>query len=206
MTQKSHINKIANKLSRSIGILNRLKRQLPIRIKLTLYNSLIQPHLNYGILIWGHNCDRILQLQKKVIRIISLSNYNAHTEPLFKSLNILKVNDIFNLSQLKFYYNLSNNKLPFYFQQLHLIHINEIHGHYTRGSNTIQPPRIRHEFAKKCLRYSLPILISTTTESILSKVYTHSFSGFSSYVKHDFIKNYIELCNIQNCYICRSAD
>ena len=82
MNWKSHINKIANKLSRYIGILNKLKRILPLNIKLTLYNSLIKPHIIYGILLWGHNCERILKLQKKIIRIITLSKYNAHTDPI----------------------------------------------------------------------------------------------------------------------------
>ena len=38
---------------------------------------------------------KIFKLQKKAIRIISLAKYNAHTEPLFKTLNLLKMNDIF---------------------------------------------------------------------------------------------------------------
>ena len=32
--------------------------------------------------------------RKKPMRIISLQKYNAHTEPLFKTLQLLKVNDI----------------------------------------------------------------------------------------------------------------
>ena len=32
---------------------------------------------------------------KKAIRIITCGKYNSHTEPLFKRLNILKVDDIF---------------------------------------------------------------------------------------------------------------
>ena len=36
--------------------------------------------------------------------MISCSEYNAHTEPLFKSLNFLKVEGIFKIKALKFYY------------------------------------------------------------------------------------------------------
>ncbi len=43
------------------------------------------PHLNYGIITWGYKCDRIKQLQKKAIRIVSLSKYNAITEPIKKN-------------------------------------------------------------------------------------------------------------------------
>jgi hypothetical protein len=38
----------------------------------------------------GHKADDFVKLQKKVVRIIADSKYNAHTDPIFKSLKILK--------------------------------------------------------------------------------------------------------------------
>ena len=104
MTWTDHTNKIANKISRTIGIINKLKHFLPIKTKIQIYNSLILSHINFGILAWGHECDRIAKIQKKVLRIMSISKYNAHTEPIFKSMNLLKVKDILKLQELKFYY------------------------------------------------------------------------------------------------------
>ena len=43
---KSHVTKVANKISKTIGIINKLKYQLPQTTLLTIYNSLILPHLN----------------------------------------------------------------------------------------------------------------------------------------------------------------
>ena len=76
---KSHVEQNSNTCSKTIGVLNTLKNCLPQTVKLILYNSLILPHLNYGIMTWGNKCDRINKLQKKAIRIVSLSKYNAHT-------------------------------------------------------------------------------------------------------------------------------
>ena len=50
MTWVPHTNKLACKIARTIGTLKRLKRLLPQSILITLYNSLVLPHLNYGIL------------------------------------------------------------------------------------------------------------------------------------------------------------
>ena len=47
----------------------------------------------------GFQCQRINQLQKRAIRIITLSNFNSHTDPLFKKLNLLKVNDMLALQK-----------------------------------------------------------------------------------------------------------
>ncbi len=51
LTWKCHINKISNKISQCMGILNRLKRFLPIETKSLIYNSLVVSHLNFGLLI-----------------------------------------------------------------------------------------------------------------------------------------------------------
>ena len=90
----THINHIAKKISKTIGILNRLKRTLPTFTLKTIYNSLINSHINYGILCWGYKSNKILKLQKKAVRVISNSKFNAHTQPLFKSLKILTINDM----------------------------------------------------------------------------------------------------------------
>ena len=61
----SHINKVAHKISRTTGILNKLKQILPQHILRTMYNSIILPHINYGTLAWGYQTQRIFILQKK---------------------------------------------------------------------------------------------------------------------------------------------
>ena len=81
-----------------------------------IYNSLIHSYLNGGILLWGFEPGRLVVLQKKAIRAISFSKYNAHTTNLFRELKILKVVDIFNFRALKFYHNLMHNKVPEYFK------------------------------------------------------------------------------------------
>ena len=92
----SHAASIANRISKHIGVTNRLKIILPLHILRTLHNTLILPHLYYGILLWGHGNNRLHMLQKQVIRIITISKYNAHTEPLCKALNIINYNTKYN--------------------------------------------------------------------------------------------------------------
>ena len=64
---KQHIEKTANKCSRTIGIINKLKHYLPTHIKLLLYQTLLNPHLNYCILVWGYRCARLIKIQKKLL-------------------------------------------------------------------------------------------------------------------------------------------
>ena len=104
----SHRIKIANKLSRAIGIMHKLRKIIPMQILKVMYSSMILPHLYFGITAWGFTCRRVFGLQKKAIRIITKCKFNAHTEPLFRELSLLKVNHIFQLQCLKLYYNITN--------------------------------------------------------------------------------------------------
>ena len=108
----AHTNQLFGKISRNTGILNKIKLFLPSRILKTIYSSLILCQVNYGILVWGQNYKRMFKLQKRVMRIITCSKYNAHSEPLFKELKLLKLEDIRKLQELKCYYKLVHRQLP----------------------------------------------------------------------------------------------
>ena len=66
----------------------------------------------YGVL--NHIELSYYMYKKRAIRLIRNSSYTAHTTPLFIELGLLKVQDMFKLNLLKFYYKLSSNLLPQY--------------------------------------------------------------------------------------------
>ena len=74
---------------------------------LPIYNALFLSHMTYGLLLWGNQVEQVSKLQKKSIRLITGNEYMAHSEPLFKELELLKIEDLYKLKILKFYYNLS---------------------------------------------------------------------------------------------------
>ena len=94
---------------------------LPSGILHTIYKTLIMPHYSYCLLTWGsknHIGHRLLLLQKKALRMIDGSHYIAHTEPICKKLQIVKISDLFRITVWKFYYKLTNTLLPSYFNQM----------------------------------------------------------------------------------------
>ena len=192
LSWKDHSNKIALKLSKFNGVLNRLKHYLPTHILRTLYCSMVQSNLNFSLLAWGFDVSKLEKLQKKIIRTILCSRYNAHTEPLFKTHCLLKIEDLFKLNVLKFYYKFVHGKVPDYFGAFSIISLVEIHGRHTRFNHLVPRNVTRLQTTQKCLRHYLPYV----------KVTTHSYQGFSNYIKQYIIGNYSLECNIHNCYIC----
>ena len=167
-----------------------------------LYNSLLLPHINYCLTTWGYHCHRLQKLQKRAIRIITLSKYNDHTAPLFKKLNLLTIKDILALQELKLYYKFIHNNVPPYIQQWQIKQNTNIHSHYTRNQNEFYIVGTKHAFAKQCLKNNLPNTLNATPQIVKDKLLTHSFYGFTNYVKNNFIQNYQIICTVINCYTC----
>ena len=132
MSWNSHINKVSRKISSVIGIMSRSRNILDKSILLKIYNSLILSRLHYSILCWGFDTKNVFKLQKKAIRLVCKTKYNSHTDPLFKSLNLLKVDDIFQSKCVSFFYKHENNNLPSYFRNI-FNHTNLTHSYNTRN-------------------------------------------------------------------------
>ena len=196
LTWKNHLNKVSNKIVWIIGIMNKLKFTLPQNILINIYNSLIIPHINYCILLWGSENSRVSKLQKRAVRIIRKESRLSHTDPIFKELNLLKINDIYRLQLLKCYFKYEHNLLPKYFDVFNLRLNSEIHAHNTRNQHKLRIPFVKHNFAKACVRYQLTKTVNSMPRSITDKVHTHSFNGFSTYVKFIFLDTYATDCNI----------
>ena len=148
------------------------------------------------------NCSRIKKLQKKAVRVIYNSKYNAHTSNIFKQLNLLKIGDILTIEQMKFYHKYTHNKLPQYLQDIPIRINMNLHTHNTRQANEIHILRIHHEFARRLIRNSIPYTINNLPEQVTSKIRTHSQTGFITYAKHYFIQSYQETCTRLNCFVC----
>ena len=93
---KYHIDYVASKISRTIGIIARLRHFIPLSTLLTIYRSLVAPYLTYGIIAWGQaaksNLCKILLLQKRALRLMLFFPNRNHTLPLFFSSDILPIN------------------------------------------------------------------------------------------------------------------
>ena len=202
-----HVKIVSNKLVKTVGVLNILKKTLPLNTLRIIYNALILPHLNYGILAWGHQAKRLNLIQKLAVRILTASKYNSHTEPLFKQTNILKVSDICTLNEIKLYYKLINKQLPLYFNSFTCEANSDIHGYNTRSRNKLHIPKTNHDFAQNNLIYRIIQPLNKLPDNVIRKMYrpTHSIYGLTSYSKKYFISNYKTECTNENCYTCQCS-
>ena len=101
---------VTKKLSKEIGILNRLKHAFPQNVLLSIYHSLLAFHSNSGLLLEDTHVNRVSKLQAKYFRIIFNSEYLAHSEPIFKILKLLTIDDVYNLKLIILQVNINGIK------------------------------------------------------------------------------------------------
>ena len=111
LTWKSYINEFCLKLSKTVGILSKVTHFVNKPILVMLYYSLIYPFFTYGVHDWVLTFPSfvtVIYYPKKSIRITSFSEPKSTSEVLFKSLNLLKLNDVIQLQILSFVYQWSH--------------------------------------------------------------------------------------------------
>ena len=116
LTWKHHINELAKKLSRAVGMLYKIRHYCIPNVLRSLYFSIFNSHLSYGIPVWGNAkqifLNKLIALQKKAIRAISFADFHEHTSPIFKDLNILKLKDMFELQVSNLMWDFDHGTLP----------------------------------------------------------------------------------------------
>ena len=120
-------------VSKTVGILSKVRYYVSKHI----HYSLIYPFLTYGVHVWRLTFPTFLTqlfiIQKRALRIISFSEPKSHSEPLFKSLNLLKLNDVIESQILSFVYQWSHGLLPPCFSK-YFNFTSSVHSYATRQS------------------------------------------------------------------------
>ena len=120
-----------------------------------MYYSYIYPYFDYCVEVWGSACHtRIQQLflmQKKAIRIITMSGYLDHTEPLFKKCHILTLYEIRILKIIMFMFKVHNKSVPQIFQEYFTVN-SAIHNYRTRQRDKLRAPLCKTGIMRNSIR------------------------------------------------------
>ena len=144
---KHHISYVASRISRSNGIIAKLR-----------YYSIIYPYISYAILAWGcannSHKKKIQTKQNHAVRLIffarTLGKSTESAFPLLHLLDVLTVNNIYRLHILKFTHLWHKGLLPVLFQS-YFQYASSIHGYNTRyaSKQNLYKPKERTNSGKQ---------------------------------------------------------
>ena len=132
-----HCEEVSKKLSRANGILAKARHYVSLNHLKNIYYATFSSHLYYGCQVWGQSSqtiiDKISLLQRKSVRIMTNSDFNAHTDPLFKNLKILKVKDNLFLQNCLFVHDFFHDNVPNSLTDI-FNNVNDTHSIITRSA------------------------------------------------------------------------
>ena len=120
-------------------MLAKARHYVPVLELKNIYHAIFSSHILYGSQVWTPKLisisDKISTLQKAAMRIMTFSEFRAHSEPLFKKLQILKFRDSIAVNNCSFVYDYFHNNLPISFTNT-FIRTDDLHEYSTRQSTT----------------------------------------------------------------------
>ena len=202
LTWKHHIKHVKNKISRALFAIKQVKHVLPYEILRTLYLALIHPHISYGILAWGSanasSLHPIKIIQKRAIRYVHNSAFNSHTDPLFKSSKIMKIDDLYEYQAALFMFDYTKHILPNSFESVYKFRHEIQKNRLTRQSNQMHITRCRTKFADNLPLFALPKIWNKWSDSTFSS--NMSRNQFKTYLKVNIINKYKDKVKCSNTY------
>ena len=139
LSWKFHIEYVALKISKTIGVIALLRHFVLLCTLLNVYSSLIFPYLSYGLAAWGQaaktHLQKLLVLQKRVLRLMYFFEPRAHAVSLFITSNILPINMFYVETVSSLMYDVSRLSVPSNISDL-FTQVIKIHTHKTRSSSS----------------------------------------------------------------------
>ena len=162
LSWKHHIDELCAKLSPKLGTLSRLSHILPSHLLNIIYNTTIQPHIDYGLPLWGHTYPtyiaKIQHYQNRAARLVAKKySFDIPSYAIVKSLKWLNVSQRTRYLTCVFMHKIYYGQCPNYL--LHMaITRSDFTTRQTRASADLVVPLPRTETLKRSLTYQGPLL------------------------------------------------
>ena len=110
-----HIKNLEKKVSRSVGILSKLKNYLPTHALFLLYYTFVHSHLLYELIVWGNAyptyLSKLITLQNKALHIVTKSGWYQNVLPLYQKFNLMNLQNLHKFETAKFIHNQINQRV-----------------------------------------------------------------------------------------------
>ena len=139
LSWKNHVDSVIVKISKTIGMIAKLRYFVPSTVLVNIYNSLILPYITYGLLAWDNASNaylnKILVLQKRVLLLIYFTDRREHAIPLFIKAKVLPVTFLYYVAVSKLMFDVHNQSAPINILKL-FTKTSHIHTYNTRSSKS----------------------------------------------------------------------
>ena len=141
LSWNKHVEELCCKLGARVRVPYRLSKILPVECLKSLYFSMVQSVIDYGLTVWGHtskqNILKVQRFQNRAARICTTCyDFNISSSSLIKSLGWLTVTKRRDYLTLVLMYKCISSTAPDYLCDL-FTYTNDIHDRNTRSADNM---------------------------------------------------------------------
>ena len=198
-----HITKLKSKLNSGLFSLATSKENAPLNVQMSIYRALFESHLRFANVVFGsapqQKIHELFILQKKAIRHVANTFYLAHTDPLFQSLKLLKIEDLISHSRASFVHKWRLGYLPRSFHRTFFSFINSDDFGRRDDPLTLSTPS---DLPKNLSRspYLMTCQAWNAVPYEIKIIQKHS--EFKKSLSEHFFSKYNKICTIDHCRAC----
>ena len=155
MTWTDHVDTIVAKSMQRIGLLKRIKYLLPHQARITLYNALILPVLEYADVVWGDKNNNVLMntlqnVQNKAAKAILNVPYDSSWTEALQTLGWIKLYQRRKFHRCVAVYKLMNNLIDL--DSKFLLN-KDVHTYNTRRKSDEHLDKVKRNWGKQRFCY-----------------------------------------------------
>jgi hypothetical protein len=195
---KNQIDKVCSKISSKIYLLSKIKKYLNLESRQLFYSGYILPLIDYCCVVWG-NCsneglNRIFKLKKRTARLILDQDPIAPSEPLFKQLRWMSIEQRIKYHKYLLVSKCLKNEAPIYLKNK-IQYLSDRNPYSLRDVviEKLQIPKAKTELFKKTFTYSGPKLCNELSFSIRQ---ASSHNAFKTKVKNLILNDDVQKCTL----------
>jgi Reverse transcriptase (RNA-dependent DNA polymerase)/Endonuclease-reverse transcriptase len=164
----NHVNYIAKKISKKIGVLSRISPFVSPWVKILIYKTIIGPHFDYcSSLLWDIrklDISLLQKLQNRGMRIVLGCNRYTRITDMLQLLQWTSVQQRIALNTLVIIFKINKGLMPSYLDKT--CKVKDVHQYKTRSENKLYLKGVNKSSTQKALFYSGIRLYNKLNENI----------------------------------------
>ena len=134
-----HFDMVLTRVRRAIGVFSRAARFIPPHARVTLFNTLILPHIDYCSTVWStsirkQDLIKLQRIQNRAMRIILECAPRTHITDMLDTIKWMSIKQRFFYNHCNLLWKINNNMTPDYLSTF-FTPISSIHSHNTRSAS-----------------------------------------------------------------------
>ncbi len=195
---KSHISELSKKLGHAVGLLYKVRHLCPTHILRSLYYSIFNSHMSYGLAVWGNakrlHISKIKSLQKRALKAIFFANNDNEIDisRIHFDLKILNIEHQLQVQLSSLMWDYDHDILPLslrsYFKRANLVHN---YGTRSASKGSLHYPKVNtSKFGTKSFKYKGVKVLNDLKNMHIYQNAT-SKTKFIKELKSDLLSSYI---------------